>query len=96
MWPRKVYRALGVRILREKKSKYYGSALCHLEEARRCYERAGLLTAWEELVGAIRTDHRRKIGFMAGFEEVVAGGGPSTKPSFIERAKARWAKGSGE
>lgn len=38
----KVYRALGLRILREKKSKYYGAALSHLEAARRCYERAGL------------------------------------------------------
>ena len=86
----KVYRALGLRILKEKKSKYYGAALSHLEEARRCYERAGLRSAWQELVRAVRADHGRKVGFMAGFEEVVAGGGPSTKPSFLERAKARW------
>jgi hypothetical protein len=32
---------------------------------------------------------------MPGFEEIVAGGGPSAKPSFIERAKARWAKAPG-
>jgi hypothetical protein len=91
----KVYRALGVRILKEKKSKYYGAALSHLEEARRCYERAGLRAEWEEIVRTVRADHHRKVGFMAGFEEVVAGGGPSAKPSFLERAKARWTRSSG-
>jgi hypothetical protein len=57
-----------------------------------CYERAGLRAEWQALVGTIRADHRRKVGFMAGFEEVVAGGGPSARPSFIARAKARWAR----
>ncbi len=91
----KVYRALGRRILEEKKSKYYPAALSHFEEARRCYERAGLRTEWEDLVRAVRADHRRNLGFMAAFEEVVAGGGPSAKPSFLERAKARWARPPG-
>ena len=27
---------------------------------------------------------------MSGFEALVAGHGPSEKPSFLERAKARW------
>ena len=80
-----------MRILKEKKSKYYGAALSHLEAARRCYQRAGLRAEWEDTVRAVRADHRRKVGFMAGFEEIVAGGGPSAKPSFLERAKARWA-----
>ena len=91
----KLYRALGLRILVAKKSRYYDAALSHLEEARRCYERAGLLTEWETIVRAVRADHRRKVGFMAGFEDIVAGGGPSTKPSFLERAKARWARPPG-
>lgn len=91
----KVYRALGMRLIKEKKSKYYGAALSHLKETRRCYERAGLRTEWEELVRAVRADHRRKVGFMAGFEELVAGAGPSTKPSFLERAKVRWARSPG-
>ena len=38
----KVYRALGMRILKAKKSKYYDAALVNFEDARRCYERAGL------------------------------------------------------
>jgi hypothetical protein len=86
---------LGLRILREKKSKYYGAAVSHLEEARRRYERADLRSDWEALVGAIRADHYRKVGFMKRFEAVVAGGGPSARPSFLERAKERWAKTTG-
>jgi hypothetical protein len=91
----KVYRALGLRILKEKKSKYYGAALSHLEEARRCHERAGLRAEWENLVRALRADHHRKVGFMKGLEEVVAGGGPSARPSLLERAKASWARAPG-
>jgi hypothetical protein len=91
----KVYRALGVRILEAKKSRYYEAALSNLEDARRCYERAGLAPRWEALVGEIRAQHHRKVGFMAGFEEVVAGGGPSARPTFLERAKARWRTSSG-
>jgi hypothetical protein len=43
----------------------------------------------------VRADHRRKVGFMAEFEELVAGAGPSAKPSFLERAKARCARPPG-
>jgi tetratricopeptide (TPR) repeat protein len=86
----KLYRALGLRIVKAKKSRYYGAALSHFEEARRCWERAGLGASWEELVREVRGEHRRKAGFLSGFEELVAGGGPSTKPTFLERAKARW------
>jgi hypothetical protein len=72
-----------------------------------CYEKAEELddssgsfgsfveTEWEQVVRAVRADHRRKVGFMAGFEELVAGAGPSAKPSFLERAKARWARPRG-
>lgn len=86
----KLYRALGMRILKAKKSKYYDAALSNFEDARRCYERAGLAKKWEGLVRELRAEHHRKTGFMSGFEEVVAGGGPSEKPTFLERAKARW------
>ena len=43
----KMYRALGMRILKAKKSKYYDAALSNFEDARRCYERAGLGAKWE-------------------------------------------------
>lgn len=91
----RLYRALGMRILKAKKSKYYEAALSSFEDARRCYERAGLAPRWAALVGEIRAQHHRKVGFMAGFEEVVAGGGPNARPTFLERAKARWKAPSG-
>ena len=37
----RVYRALGMRILNAKKSKYYDAALSNFEDAKRCYEKAG-------------------------------------------------------
>jgi len=86
----KVYRALGMRILKAKKSKYYDAALSNFEDARRCYERAGLAATWASLVREVRGEHHRKTGFMTGFEVVVAGSRPSAKPTFLERAKARW------
>ena len=44
----------------------------------------------DSLVREIRAEHHRKTGFMAVFEKVVAGGGPSAKPTFLDCAKARW------
>ena len=43
----RVFRALGMRIVDARKSKYYAGALGHLERAKKCYERAGLETEWE-------------------------------------------------
>ena len=80
----------GMRVVNAKKSKYYGAALSNFERARRCFEMAGLTTGWQRVVEEVRAKHHRKTGFMAGFEEIVAGVGPSAKPSFLERAKARW------
>ncbi len=86
----RLWRAQGVRIVKAGKSRYYDAALGNLERARRCYEKAGLAGEWREVVEKMRSEHRRKTGFMAGLEEIVAGSGPSEKPSFLERAKARW------
>jgi hypothetical protein len=41
-------------------------------------------------IAEVRSAHRRKAGFMADFERLVAGQGPSGEPSFLERAKSRW------
>jgi hypothetical protein len=38
----KVFRALCIRIVDEGKSKYYGAALSNLENAKNCYQSAGL------------------------------------------------------
>jgi hypothetical protein len=86
----RLWRALGMRIVNAKKSKYYDAAISNFERAKRCYERAGLTADWEEIVNRVRADHHRKTGFMSGFEDLVAGSGPSDQPSFLERAKARW------
>ncbi|MBI4566223.1 MAG: hypothetical protein HY716_16175 [Planctomycetes bacterium] len=88
----RIYQALGMRILNAKKSKYYDAALSNLENAKRCYELAGLARDWEAVVAQVRKDHHRKFGFMDGFEKLVAGHGPSDEPSFLDRARGRWAK----
>jgi hypothetical protein len=79
-----------MRVVNARKSKYYGAALSNFERARRCYENSGLTADWRRVVEKVRSEHHRKTGFVAGFEEIVAGSGPSQKPSFLERAKARW------
>ncbi len=86
----RLWRAQGMRIINAKKSKYYNAALENFEQARRCYERAGLADDWRCVVDEVRAHHRRKTGFMSGFEEVVAGLVPSKKRSFLERAKMCW------
>jgi hypothetical protein len=87
----KVFRALCVRILDSGKSKYYYAALSHLEEARKCYQEAGLDEQWKALVAEIRREHHRKSGFMPGFEAIVSGKRARMEPSFLDRARGRWA-----
>jgi tetratricopeptide (TPR) repeat protein len=88
----KLFCAMGMRVLTAKKSKYYEAALSNFEQAKRCYERAGLSSSWQEIVDAVREEHHRKCSFMPGFEQIVRGRGPSTEPSFLDRAKKRWEK----
>ncbi len=45
---------------------------------------------WDALVAEVRQAHHRKVGFMPGFERLVAGQEPSKEPSFLERARNRW------
>jgi len=89
----KVYRALGMRILNAKKSRYYNAALSHFEQAKQCYRTAGLDPLWDALVDEIRQTHRRKSAFMPGFERLAQGDKPNAKPSYLDRTKRR--KGSG-
>jgi len=89
----RMYRALGMRIVNAGKSKYYDAALDNLEHAKELYEKAGLAGDWEALVAAVRQSHYRKKGFMAGFEDIVAGTVKPPEPTFIERARQRWPRG---
>jgi len=86
----KLYRALGLRILMAKKSKYYGAAVSHFAQAKQCYEQATLEREWQVLVDAVRRTHGRKYGFMPEFERMVAGQPKPQEASFLERAQQRW------
>lgn len=91
----RLWLAQGMRIINAGKSKYYTAALSNFRRAKRCFERAGLTAQWEVTVAQVRADHRRKSGFMSGFENLIAGAAPREEPSFLQRAKARWNKHSG-
>lgn len=83
----RVHTALGVRIVEAGKSRYYDAALSHFDAAKRCYEQAGRSSEWESLVRRVREKHRRKSGFMPGFERIVSG---KRVPLFVDSARARW------
>jgi hypothetical protein len=86
----RLWRAQGLRILNAGKSKYYDAALRNLERAQILFAKAGMEAEWARTVAEIRGRHHRKSGFISDFERLAAGRGPSTEPSFLERAKARW------
>jgi len=67
----KVYRALGMRIIKAGKSRYNSEALSSFREAKRCYEQAGQRRDWEALVSEVRREHRRKSGIMPAFERLA-------------------------
>jgi hypothetical protein len=66
------YRRYGVKAL---------AAMGRPSEAIRC---AGSGDEWAKIVSRVRESHHRKMGFMSGFENLVAGSGPSRAPSFVE------------
>ncbi|MGA2076080.1 MAG: DUF6880 family protein [Terriglobia bacterium] len=86
----KLFRAMGMRILNAKKSKYYHEALENFEDAKSCYARAGMNHQWDAVVAEVRREHYRKVGFMPGFERLVAGRSPGQKLSYLDRARKRW------
>ncbi|MDN5861273.1 MAG: hypothetical protein L0H84_21935 [Pseudonocardia sp.] len=86
----RLWRAQGMRILAAKKSKHYDAALRHFESAKHCYEAAAQPESWQRLVEQVREQHGRKYSFMPGFDQVVAGSGPSRRPGFLEQATTRW------
>ena len=90
----RMYRALCLRIVNAGKSKYYDTALDNIEQAKKCYAKAGLTSDWQAVVADVRKRHFRKKGFMAGFEDIVAGAPKHIEPPFLERAKARWPRKS--
>ena len=87
----KVFRALCMRIIDAGKSKYYDAALSNLEKAKSCYRRAGLDAQWQALAAEIRRYHFRKSALMPGFERIDRDAGHEKEPSFLDRARRRWA-----
>ena len=88
----KIFSALGMRILKKGKSKYYQYALEHFRKAGKLYRKAGRDLLWMDLVEIVRRDHSRKYSFIADFEKIVDLR-PLKKPeSFETRAQKRWKK----
>jgi tetratricopeptide (TPR) repeat protein len=89
----KLHVAMALRILVAKKSRYYDAALENLRKARQILQKQGRAREWEALASEIRGEHRRKTGFMPGFERLAAGRS-FREPSFAERARKRWRQGT--
>jgi len=86
----RLWRAEALGILEQGKSKSYPGALRSLERAKGCYGQTGRADEWHRLVEEVRAAHHRKTSFMPAFER-LASGQAGEEPSFLERAKARWA-----
>lgn len=88
----KIYRALGMRIIKSGKSKYYLYALEHFRETRKLYEKSGQNQKWSAIVANLRKNHSRKYSFIGYFEAIVSGKTPESPDSFESRVKKRWKK----
>ncbi len=66
-----------------------GPALGHFEKARKLFLAAGHEGEWQSLVDKVRTEHRRKMGFMSDFEAIVSQGSIPRAPSLMEKARQR-------
>ena len=77
--------------MRSGKSKYYGEALEHFGKARNLYVKAGRAAEWLAFVEELRAEPSRKAGFMSEFDKIAAGQ-PEARPTFVERARDRWAR----
>jgi uncharacterized Zn finger protein len=86
----KIFSALGMRILKKGKSKYYRYALEHFRKAGKLYRKAGRDQLWMDLVGRVRRGHSRKYSFIPDFEKIVAGRPLKKKESFETRTQKRW------
>ena len=88
----KIYCALGINILKSKKSKYYKVAVENFHRAKSLYEKSNNEKEWLSLVDDIYKNYSRKYSFMNDFEKLVSGKYPENVKSFIEKTKERWKK----
>ena len=87
-----IYSALGMRIIKKGKSKYYHYALEHFRKACKLYEKSGRNQLWIDLVERVRKDHSRKYSFIGDFEEIVDRRPQKRPEPFETRALKRWKK----
>jgi len=88
----KIYGAMGMRILKKGKSKYYGYALEHFRRAGKLYKKVDHEQMWVSLVDRVRKNHSRKYSFIGDFEKIVAGRWPDSPETFEKRVRKRWVK----
>ncbi len=91
----KLHWIMASRILNAAKSPSYPTALGHLQRVREILLEHERTSDWDALVSDIRSRHGRKSRFMPGFDRLVAGKALSG-PSFVDRARTRWRKATGE
>jgi uncharacterized Zn finger protein len=88
----KIYGAMGMRILKKGKTKYYWYALEHFQRAGKLYKKVGHEQMWVSLVDRVRKDHSRKYSFIGDFEKIVSGRWPDSPETFEKRVRKRWVK----
>ena len=87
----RTWRAQGMRILAGRKSPQYEAAVDYFGRAERCYAWADRIGEWRETVAQVHTEHGRKGRFMPRFQTLVQDADTERHPSFLERARSRWA-----
>jgi uncharacterized Zn finger protein len=88
----RIYTALGMRIIRSGKSKYYGYALEHFRSAKKLFKKAGRDDEWLCVVDRVRKDHSRKFSFIGEFEDIAGGKPANYADSFEKMARKTWKK----
>lgn len=83
----RVYRAQGMRIVNNKKSKYYEESVDYLYVAKQLYQANGRGEEWDKTVNTIMVEHKHKSGFMALFERIMQDKPPKKIPTFKERVQ---------
>ncbi len=88
----KIYGAIGMRILKKGKTKYYRQALEHFQRARKLYKKVDHEQMWAAIVYQVRKDHSRKYSFIGDFEKILTGRGPDSPETFEKRVRKRLVK----
>jgi hypothetical protein len=72
-------------------AKTHDAALRYFERAKHCYQQADQTAEWQRVVDEVHAEHRRKTSFLSRFDDIASESEPAPQPSFLSRAKTRWA-----